>query len=417
MTVTQPASALYQHRLRNGLHLICEPVPGARSLAMTLLLPTGCATEPADLQGAATVLSDLIFRGCAGRTAREHCDALDLLGVQRSASVETHHLRLSATMIGTHLHDALPLLADVVLRPNLEAQAFAPSRELAVQAIDALRDEPQQRAMLLLRDRHYPQPLGRSPYGQRDHLEAMSVEQVSEFWKQRVVPDGAILAFAGSFDFDALCEQVEQQFGSWQGTVDSVAIDSDAAGGYHHDHAETTQVHLAVGFDAVAETDEQSILQRAAVAVLSGGMSCRLFTEVREKRGLCYAVYASYAGHKDRGSVVGYAGTTAPRAQETMEVLVGELRRLSDGIESEEFERAMIGMKSSLVMQGESTAARSSALANDQYLLDHPRTLGELAERVDSITFDDLNRFVKDHRPEAMTIVTIGPNPLEVSDP
>ena len=141
-------------------------------------------------------------------------------------------------------------------------------------------------------------------------------------------------------------------------------------------------------------------------------MSGRLFTEVREKRGLCYAVYAAYASHKRIGAMLAYAGTTAARAQETLDVLEGELRKLSLGVDESEFRRAIVGMKSRLVMQGESTGARAGAIAGDQVVLGRPRTLEELTERVDHVTFERLNEYLKNHPPGAMTTVTIGPSPL-----
>ena len=129
--------------------------------------------------------------------------------------------------------------------------------------------------------------------------------------------------------------------------------------------AEAARGHRPRPQDALPEPDDQSLLQKAAIAVLSGGMSGRLFTQVREKRGLCYSVFASYVGHKDRGAVLSYAGTTVPRAKETLEVLVDELCKVSQGVKQDEFDRAIVGMKSRLVMQGESTGARASAIAAD----------------------------------------------------
>ncbi len=407
-------TTIHQHRLPNGLWLIAEPIAASKSLAMTLLTPAGSAPEPVDQQGVAAVLSDLIFRGAGGRSARDHCDALDNLGVQRDASVETHHLRLSAAMIGRHVDQALPLLADVICRPNLDEATFAPSRDLAIAAIDSLNDEPQQRVMLTLRQRFNPQPLGRSLYGQREHLQALTIEQARDYWKRRVCPDGAILAFAGAFDWAQLRSLVEQHFSNWQGKAVETPAGAPGPRGYLHESAQTAQVHLALAYDALSEADPRNMTQRAAVAVLSGGMSGRLFTNVREERGLCYAVYALYSGQRDRGGVVAYAGTTGPRAQETLDVLTAELRRMSEGVASDEFERAIVGMKSRLVMQGESTAARAAALAHDQFLLDRPRSLDELAELVDAVTLDDLNDFVRSHPPGEMTIVTIGPEPLQV---
>ena len=403
---------IYQERLPNGLWLLAEPVPAAGSLAMTMLLPAGAAAEPQGQQGVSAVLSEMLFRGAGGLSAREHSDALDRLGVQRDTSVETRHLRLSATMIGSKLDEALPLLLDMASRPNLGEESLEPSRDLCLQEIDALEDEPQERCVLELRERHFPAPLGRSPLGKRDDLESLSLEQVRDFQRLACVPDGAILAFAGRFDWDRLRERVSRQFEGWQGGLTMPQPTTQAQRGYHHLKAETSQVHLALAYDAVAETHPDSVLQKAAAAVLSGGMSGRLFTEVREKRGLCYAVYAAYLGQEDRGSMLGYAGTTTPRAQETLDVMTAELRKLSEGVNASEFERAIVGMKSCVVMQGESTSARAASIARDQSLRGHPRTLEEIAAEVDSVTLEKLERFVREHPAGEMTIVTIGPAAL-----
>jgi predicted Zn-dependent peptidase len=407
-------TTIHRHTLSNGLELIAEPMPGTRSVAMSLMVRAGVTAEPDDRLGLSTMLSEMICRGAGGRSAREHSDALDRLGVQRGTSAETHHLRVSATMIGQKLDEALPLLLDMVVAPNLADDALGPTRDLSLQSLDALEDEPQQRVLLELRSRHDPEPLGRWPLGKREHIETITLDDVRRFHARAFVPAGSILSFAGCLDWPHLRDRVERRLGSWTGTGHNSTVVGQARRGYHHMEADTSQVHIALAYDAVPEPDDQSVLQRAASAVLSGGMSGRLFTEVREKRGLCYAVYAMYRGQRDRGAMLGYAGTTTPRAQETLDVMVGELKRLAQGVDRDEFHRAIVGMKSRLVMQGESTGARASAIGADQYLIGRPRSLDELAAQVDAITLDDLNGFLAAHPPGPMTIVSIGSRPLSV---
>lgn len=405
-------SVIHRTTLPNGLTVVAEPIPGAASLAMTLLTPAGLASQPADKLGVAPVLAEMLCRGAGGLDARQHSDALDTLGVQRSTDAQTRFFRIGATMIGAKMDEALPLLFDMARRPKLADEALGPSVDLALQSIDALDDEPQRRAMLELRSQHYPAPINRSPLGERKHLEALTAEDVRGFWAERFRADGTILGFAGGFDWDQLLAKVTELLGDWGGKVAPAQSHGDGPGGYHHVAADSTQVHIAAAFPACCETDERRVLQQAAVAVLSGGMSGRLFTEVREKRGLCYSVYASYAGQKDRGDVLAYAGTTAPRAQETLDVLTHELRRLSDGVDESEFQRAVVGMKSSLVMQGESTSARAAAIASDVYIFGQPRSLADTAAEIDAVTLEQLNAFVAAHPPGDMTLVTIGPDAL-----
>lgn len=407
-------SEIFQHQLDNGLWLVAEPIAGAQSLAMSFLVPAGVAYEPDDQQGIADVLAEMVCRGAGDLDAKAHSDALDQLGVQRGTGVETIHHSLGATMIGSKLSQALPLLVDMIRRPRLEETALEPTRDLALQALDSLEDEPQQKVFYELRKLHYPQPFGRSSLGVREHIESLDIDQVRAYWRRSFVPGGAVLGFAGWFDWSVLKAQVEDLLGDWQGQLPEPVSQETAPGGYKHGVAQSSQVHIGLAYDSVAETHEDSILQRAATAVLSGGMSGRLFTEVREKRGLCYSVFASYAGHKTYGAVLGYAGTTVPRAQETLDVLVAELKRLSLGVEQDEYERAVVGMKSRLVMQGESTNARARAIVGDQYVYGQPRTLEQWAALVDAITLDRLNTFVKANAPGAMTVVTVGPEELNV---
>lgn len=407
-------SEIYQTTLPNGLRLVAEPIPGVGSLAMTLLTPAGLASQPADQLGVAPVLAEMLCRGAGDRDARQHSDALDMLGVQRSTDAQTRFFRVGATMIGSKMAEALPLLFDMVRRPKLAEESLSPSVDLAIQSIDGLADEPQRRAMLELRGRHYPGPINRSPLGEREHLQALTAQNVRDFWANRFKADGSILGFAGSFDWDELVATVTELLGDWDGQASPADGAGQGDGGYHHLPGDSTQVHIGVAYPAVPDTDPRWVLQRAATAVLSGGMSGRLFTEVREKRGLVYSVYASYAGQKDRGDILAYAGTTVPRAQETLDVLTHELRRLSEGVNQSEFERAIVGMKSSLVMQGESTSARAAAIASDVYVFGKPNRLVDTAAEIDTVTLDKLNAFVREHTPGEMTTVTLGPDALKV---
>ncbi len=395
--------------LPNGLTLIVEPMPGVRSVSLCLLTPGGVIHETPEQAGLASLSSEMLYRGTAGRSAKAHAEALDRLGVRRDLSVETRDHRLSASLLADHLPEAMPLLTDMIRRPNLESAELPPARDLCLQAIDALADDPYERAMLELRRRHHPDPFGRSPYGQTQALQRVSLDDLRAWHQRTAVPKGAVLALAGQVEWDAVLELVTQTLGDWAGPAPEAPAAGPRERGRAHVLDETQQVQVTLAYDAPAEREPQSLLQRMAVAVLSGGTASRLFTEVREKRGLCYSVYASYFTDSDRGGVMAYVGATPDAAGEALTVVQEELHRLGDGVLADEFTRAKVGMKSRLVMQGESTGARAHALAGDWRLIGRPRALAERAADVDALTLEQLNAYLAAHRPGEMTIVTLGP--------
>jgi predicted Zn-dependent peptidase len=183
-----------------------------------------------------------------------------------------------------------------------------------------------------------------------------------------------------------------------------------------HEHLpyESNQTQIGVSYPSVPYRDPDYFQAWGAVGVLSGGMSARLFTEVRERRGLCYSVYATYHTLLDRAGVFCYAGTSADRAQETLDVLVGELTRLARGVEAHELDRLKARIKSALIMQQESSSARSSAIARDSYHLGRVRTLDELGQLVDGLTCQSINAYLAEHPPGDFTVVTLGRRKLEV---
>ncbi len=400
--------------LSNGMVLLGEPMGGVESVAFELMLPAGAARMPEGACGAANVISDWVFRGAGDRDNRQLGDALDGLGLHRSDSVGSSHLCVGAALESSNLAEALTLHADAILRAHLSDEEFAPARQLALEGVLAVDDEPRQKVMLELRKRFYPAPLGRSTLGVIEDLERLDAGRVREIVRTRFDIGRTILSVAGKYDFDAVCRQVESLFGARE-NLDSGAVRvGTRAGGYTHIPNEGAQVHIGVMTDAVPFTGDDYYDVRVATSVLSGGMSARLFTEVREKRGLCYAIGARYHSLKDAAGIMCYAGTTPDKAQETLDVIIAEFRRLAEGIGDEELERAKVGLKSSLVMQSESSGSRAGAIGSDYYMLGRVRPLEEIKERIDRTTVDSIVEALKRQPFESFTVVTIGPREVRV---
>ncbi len=402
----------FQHTFDNGLTLLAERMPGMQSAAMTLLVPAGSATDPVDRSGSATVLSDLVLRGAGNRDNKQLTDHLDGLGLQRSSSVGVHHSRFGCAALADKVMAGLPTYADIVRRPKLADDGFEPAQDLALQALAGIDDEPRQKLLIKLREWFFPSPYGRNSMGETDHIEKMTIDYCRADHRNRYHAKGSILAVAGAIEFGQLKDAVARDFGDWGGTPPQPDAEMPPPGRFHHEHQDSEQTHIGIAYPSVPETDPDYYTVRMAVEVLSGGMSGRLFTEVREKRGLVYSVWAGYSSLKDRGAIMGYAGTSNDRAQATLDCFVSELHRLTLGVTEAELARAKTGLKASTIMQGESTGSRAGAIAHDFFTRGRIRTLEEVKGAIDAVTVDRVNGYLKAHPPGPFTIVTVGPKEL-----
>jgi predicted Zn-dependent peptidase len=390
-------SGIHTHRLANGLTVALEPLPGMATASLCWLVPAGTAGDPdgAAGEGESTLLSELILRGAGPLESRAWSDALDAQGCERRTTANPFHVLMTATALGSRMPGAFELLADAIRRPRLDAEHVEPVRRLALQALEGLADEPQHQVMLMLAERFLPSPYNRSGYGHADGLRALTAETLRAAWRRRAVPHGSILALSGAVDPRTLLPLVERALGDWSGTCPEPALLRPALGGVHHHVQDSSQTHLALG----------------------GESSSRLFTEVREKRGLCYSVGASLSLGRDRGMLQIYAGSTPQRAGQTLACIHEELDRFTGGIRSDEFERARTGLKARLVMQGESAAARASSVAGDLFRIGRARSLGQMAQDVDALSVDSVNAAIERHWNrswlEGITQVSIGPAALQ----
>ncbi len=402
-----------QHEYPNGLVLVAETMPGVQSAAFSLLLPAGAAYEPEGGGGAASMLADWITRGAGDRDSRALLSALDNLGVNHGEGAQTLHTSISAATLGRNLIPALELFADVVLRPHLDDDEVEPIRSLALQTLQSLEDDPGSKVIYELRRRHFPDPWGRPSPGTPEGVASLTPDALREVYRQGYRPNGAILGVAGAIDWPALRDAVGRLFDDWEPRPVPPVVERPTGPDRGHIERETQQIQIALAYPTVPVASPDYYRARAATAILGGYSSARLFTEVREKRGLCYTVYASYESQLDRAAVVCYAGTSADRAQETLDVTLAEIARLgASGVELEELETMRAGLKSSLIMQQESSMGRSGSIASDWFHLGRVRSLDEISAALDALTPESVGAFAAESAEKDLTILTLGPNPL-----
>jgi predicted Zn-dependent peptidase len=422
-TVSTHASRIEIGTLACGMPLIVERIPGVRSVSFSWLIPAGVAFDPEDRIGAAAIAGEMLFRGIGNMTSRDAADAMDRAGLIRSMSVGQRFVSLSASCVSNRFDRACELLTMMVRQPRFDADAIEPARQLCLAELAALADSPDQRASMMLSRLHNQVPINRSTLGTEEGLIASTKEDVQRGWQTHAKPRGSILAIAGDVDLTIAQNALEKLLGDWQGASPELTLGAPVArGAYHHIEEESNQVHIYLAHEAPSESHEDAECERVVSSVLSGGTSSRLFSEVREKRGLCYSVSAMYAPEKTAGKVIAYVGTTPPRAQQSLDVLIGELQKLDKAhvsaaseISEDEFARALVGYVSRLVASGESTGARAGALASDYFRLGRARSLDELIAAARGITIERVNAYLRRRELGPMTIVTLGPSPLAVN--
>jgi predicted Zn-dependent peptidase len=408
---------LDKHILKNGMVVLGEPMEAVESVAFNFMLPAGAAQLPDGCCGAGSVIADWIFKGAGDKDNRELGDALDSLGLHRISSVGSSHITIGAVLEAGNLAEAIELYADIILRSSLKEDQFELARQLAIDGVRALDDDPQQKVMLKLREQFYPSPLGRSPLGEIAELETLTAEKTRQIIKDNFNLSQTIFAVAGKYDFDAIVSTLDFRFSILDTNIRHRAssIKYPASSKYTHLHNDGAQVHIGLMTETVKPADEDYYNARVAVSVLSGGMSARLFTEVREKRGLCYAVKASYHNLKEAAGIMCYAGTTPDKAQETLDCITAEFNRLSDGISEEEIKRAKVGLKSALVLQSESSGNRAAGVGGDYYILGRVRSLDEIKNKIEATTVNSVLGFLQNNKFRDFTVVTIGPKEVHPS--
>ena len=330
--MTSTSDEIRSTRLDNGLTVLFESMPWLESASVSLLIPAGSVTDPTGLEGSASVLYDWTNRGAGGLDNRAFTEKLDALGAWRGGSSDREYSVVSASLLASALPRILALLADQVNRPQLAEAVFDGSIELVRQELRSLTDRPSSRLFEALNNAYFESGHGRSSYGTEEGLAALTPPGVRQDFEHRYSPDGAVLAVAGGCDWDELLGLVDASFADWRGNrfqAPEVRLASPHA---THVIADTSQQHIGLNFEAAGVDDADWYLQSLAVGVLSGGMGARLFTEVREKRGLAYSVGAAVRAIRGAGFITAYAGTTPERASETLSVLRDEFVRLSEGV-------------------------------------------------------------------------------------
>ena len=405
--------------LPGGLRVVTEHIPGGRSAAFGISATTGSRDEDSAHAGSAHFLEHLLFKGTRTRSALEISALLDGVGADHNAYTTKEHTCYYAKVLDRDLPLAIDVIGDMITDSTLDEEEVETERGVILEEIAMYEDEPADLVDDVFAEHFFgDSPLARPILGTTDTIKALPRERILEQYRDAYVPSELVVTAAGSLDHDAVVKQVRSLF------ADQLAAAGDArpvrprsnttpfqvCGGTVLRSRETEQAHLVLGMEGMVRTDPRWHALRLLSAALGGGMSSRLFQEVREKRGLAYAVHAYHIAYADIGTFQIYAGCLPDKIDEVVGVCREELAKVAEsGISAEELARAKGQIQGAMVLGGESTSARMGRVLSHELGLPHHVSLDEDLARIDGVSGKEVAEVAADLLARPRALAVIGP--------
>ena len=400
-------------KLDCGLEIVGQPLTGVQSAAMAFFAAAGACDESWEAAGLAHLTESTMFRGTAHRSSRELTDELDRLGVGRGSDAGLELSLFSGVLLGAQLLEALDIFVDVLRYASFPPDDLEAVRGLQLQEIGQRNDQPAHLVMDRARQIYFSgSPLANDTLGTPESVESLSRDRVLENFQGRYRPNRMVLAVAGRFEWAEVIDRIRHLAEGWEpGDERHETAEPAVNPSVTVQESPIAQENLCFTFPGVPYSDPAYYAAALASTVLGGGMNSRLFTEVREKRGLAYSVGARFDAMSTSGLVRVYAGTQPERGRESVEVIRSELELFErDGISESELELAKTRLKSRVVMNSESTGNRVMAIGRDWWFEHHFRTLSEIREEIDSVSVDDVAAYLsRVHLTDNLGLMALGP--------
>jgi predicted Zn-dependent peptidase len=373
------------------VRVVTEEVPSVRSVALGLWARVGSRDETPALAGVSHFLEHLLFKGTARFSAIEISERFDGLGASVNAATSKETTHLHARFLDEHLESVFDLLAEMMLAPTFPE--VDSEREVVLEEIAMYEDEPQDRVHDFLDEAVFAEhPLGRRVIGEADVIASVPVPEISAYHRARYTAPNLVVAAAGHVEHARVVELTERLLEAGGGEpAEAEGGAADGGGALRFARKDTEQYHVCLGAPGIARDDERRFALTVLDSIFGGSTSSRLFREVREKRGLAYAVGSYSEQYADAGLAAVYVGTREENVEEACEIIGRELERLrSEPVSAEELARGKESVKGRLVLSAESTGARMSRLARAVLFGLPVLTLDEMLDRVDAVSVEDL---------------------------
>ena len=382
------------HTLSNGFRVVTENMPGLASTSVGIWVTAGARHETARQNGIAHFLEHMAFKGTKRRTSLQIAEAIEDVGGYINAYTSREVTAYYARVLAADVPLAVDVLADILLNPLFDEGEIEVERGVILQEIGQALDTPDDVIFDWLQEKAYPeQPIGRTILGPSERVSAFKKDDLAQFVQQHYGPNQMILSAAGAVDHDALCRLAEELFGHLAARPAQVAEAATFAGGEVRQVKALEQAHFALAFESPGYCADEIYVAQVYASILGGGMSSRLFQEVREKRGLCYSIFAQAGAYADTGMITIYSGTSGAQVPELAHVTFDEMHRAIDDMTPAEVARARTQMKAGLLMGLESPSNRAERLARMIQIWGRVPELDETVSRIDAVTTGDVRSF------------------------
>ena len=376
-------------RLPSGLTVVTDAMPHLETASLGIWVGAGSRDELPDEHGISHLLEHMAFKGTTRRTARQIAEEIEAVGGDINAATSVESTAYYARMLRQDVPLALDVLSDILSDPTFDADELTREQNVIVQEIGACEDTPDDLVFDLLQSTAFPnQPVGRSILGTPDSVRSFDAPRLRAYLTRNYRAPDMVIAAAGAVEHVAIVDEVQRRFSGFVGAGAPAPEPARFGGGTRLERRDLEQVHVTLAMEGVPQRDPMLYSLQVFTSVLGGGMSSRLFQEVREVRGLCYAIYTFHWPYSDTGLFGLYAGTDAADTPELMRVVIDEIAAAAETLNEAEVARAKAQMKAGLLMALESSGARAEQLARQMLAYGRPIPISEIIAKVDAVTVE-----------------------------
>lgn len=397
----------------NGIRILSERMPNVRSIALGVWIGSGARDEPKEIGGVSHFLEHMMFKGTPSRTAKEISESFESIGAELNAFTAKEITTFYTRLLDEHLPLAVEILADMLLNSSFKEEDIKAERQVVLEELSLHEDSPDELIHDLFSDSVFEgHPLGKRILGSEKTVKSFGKHNVAGFYKRAYVPKNMVIAAAGNVNHKKLEDLVNRYFVNKEAAVFKRAERAaKSKSNLFVMKKKGEQAHICLGALALSATDKDRFVLSVLDNIMGGGMSSRLFQEIREKRGLAYSVYSYHSVHTETGAVSFYAGTSPKNAKEVINIMQNEINRLKDGDVSEnELYRARQHIKGQLVLGLESTSHRMMRLGKSELAQGKIFSVDELIKKIEKVSAQDVKRLANQLlQKESLNLAAIGP--------